>query len=443
MTMETLHETTDLNILTDELRRLIVGRDIPLPRNDNDDLKIKFQYMDERGAINLQRPPKYSYLQEYFERRFKLQLNIYYTTSSKELMIQIRSQPDLEHVVALHERNNKKGRLKLILAKKRDQDQFYIPPQGIYHGVQETALSETSSVFSTGSTSYNHYGNNSRLGEEEYNRIGTPLAPSQWRESRCLGRGSFGTVYVCLNVDTNEQLVVKKIQFGTNLRHRNRRLASLENEVNLLSTLRHPHVVQYHGCAKLQDCFCIFMEFMTGGTLKEQITEMGALNQNFTIDFTAQILSGLAYLHGRNIIHRDIKSANILRHTRALVKIADFGSAMYLQAICSENGVDIHGTPHYTAPEIILNTRRYDQSSDIWSLGICVVEMLTTKTPWHDVDPSAVHIKIGYEALDLKLPPRINANLELAILKMLDKTPESRPSAEALLKMAPFSSIEA
>jgi serine/threonine protein kinase len=79
-------------------------------------------------------------------------------------------------------------------------------------------------------------------------------------------------------------------------------------------------------------------------------------------------------------VHRDIKSANILRHARAYVKIGDFGSANYLQAICTEQGVDIHSTPHYTAPEIIQNSRRFDQRSDIYSVGVTVVEMLTGKT---------------------------------------------------------------
>jgi serine/threonine protein kinase len=60
-----------------------------------------------------------------------------------------------------------------------------------------------------------------------------------------------------------------------------------------------------------------------------------------SVHFTAQILTGLAYLHSKDIVHRDIKPANILRHTRAHVKIGDFGSAKFLQAVCSEQGVDI------------------------------------------------------------------------------------------------------
>lgn len=265
----------DVSGLRDELRRLMLGsgsRDPEPSDSQGDDLKIKFQYLEEKGALNVRRPPDYSHLQQYLERRFRRQLNIYYTTSSRELMIQIRSQLDLDQVVELHDRGNRKSRLRLILAKKRDQDEAYSPPQGIFHGnsIHEATFSETSSLFSQGSTSHSYV---TRYSDEDQ-RISTPIAPSSWRESRCLGRGSFGTVYVCLNVDTNVQLVVKKIYFTRTSRSRSMMVASLENEVNLLSSLHHPHIVQYHGCVRLNDCFCIFMEFMTGGTLKEQVSSL-------------------------------------------------------------------------------------------------------------------------------------------------------------------------
>ncbi|KAI6241253.1 Protein kinase domain-containing protein [Aphelenchoides fujianensis] len=280
--------------VADEIKRLLIGssydRKPPIkppaePAVEGEELKIKFQYLEEQAALNLKRPVSYNTLQDYFQRRFRRHLNMYYTTSSRELMIQIKNQADLDHVVQLHELSGSKRRLRLILARRRETDELRSsggPPHGLYHGIQEAALSETSSIFSNGSTSYSSNRLNRFSSEEEPNGssspIKTPNPPSNWRESRCLGRGSFGHVFVCLNADTNEQLVVKKIYLNGGRRW-NRVLSSLENEVTMLSTLSHPHIVQYHGCAKLPDCFCIFMEFMTGGTIKEQISEMGPISE--------------------------------------------------------------------------------------------------------------------------------------------------------------------
>lgn len=120
------------------------------------------------------------------------------------------------------------------------------------------------------------------------------------------------------------------------------------------------------------------------------------------------------------------------------MKIGDFGSAKYLQAICSEQGVDIMGTPHYTAPEIVKDSRKFDQKSDIWSVGITVVEMLTAKTPWWDVEASAVHLRIAYDQPQYQLPEGCSEELRKALCLMLLTAPEKRPTAADLLRIAPF-----
>uniref|UniRef100_A0A915DDP6 Protein kinase domain-containing protein n=1 Tax=Ditylenchus dipsaci TaxID=166011 RepID=A0A915DDP6_9BILA len=388
--------------LRNNLMKLMIG----------DDLRIKVQFMDERCALNLQRPVNFKSLEQYFENKYRRKLNIYYTTSSKELMIQLKNQDELDHVIQLHDKTGSKKRMRLILSQRRDNNEtFSMPPLGVYHGICETALSDTSSILSTPSSYHN-----SRLlkcpeDEAACSGIETPRPPTNWREGRCLGRGAFGI---------------------------NRILASLENEVNLLGTLRHPNIVQYFGVQERPDCVNIFMELMAGGSLKDQINEYGALSEANTIDFTVQILTGLEYLHHRDIIHRDIKSANILRQTRAQVKIGDFGSAKYLQAICSEQGIDIMGTPHYNAPEIVRDSRKFDQKADIWSVGITVIEMLTTKTPWWDVEANAVHIKIAFEPPKYELPVEVSSQLRSLLDQMLQMCPEKRPTAKELLKRPPL-----
>ncbi|CAK5064832.1 unnamed protein product [Meloidogyne enterolobii] len=433
----------DTTNLRNDLIRLMIGEDKLL--------KVKVQYLEERTALNLQCPNKYGRL-----------LNFYYTTSSRELMIQIRNQQDLDYVIQLHEKAGSKRRMRLILSQKRD-NYFentgppltpHSPICGVFtvpNGFAETTLSETSSLWSLISSSSTKRtpggtpirfcgkrGETSSLDAERLSDTPTPRVPNNWREGRCLGRGAYGHVFVCLDVDTGEQLVVKKIYLRGH-QQRSRVMATLENELNMLGTLKHPNIVQYVGIVERTDCVNIFMELMAGGSLKDQISEYGALSEQMSILFTSQILAGLAYLHSKDIVHRDIKPANILRHTSARVKIGDFGSAKFLQAICSEQGIDIQGTPHYTAPEIIRCDRRYEPKSDVWSVGITLVEMLTTQTPWAGIEPFAIHVRTMPEP---SLPNGLSLALIEAINLMLKRKLEERPTALELLGIKPFCSSD-
>lgn len=150
------------------------------------------------------------------------------------------------------------------------------------------------------------------------------------------------------------------------------------------------------------------------------------MGEAIAIKFTGQILSGLAYLHTRDIVHRDIKPANILRHTQAHIKIADFGAAKFLQEICSDQGVDIEVLYFFIffkfilrVLHIILHPKLFagtaiDVLNLVLTFGalelqysnlssyitiICfkfyVFEMLTTMTPWAGIDPAAVNLTIN------------------------------------------------
>uniref|UniRef100_A0A914I6U8 Protein kinase domain-containing protein n=1 Tax=Globodera rostochiensis TaxID=31243 RepID=A0A914I6U8_GLORO len=462
---ETLSMAAEADLRND-LMRLMIG--------DEHLLKIKAQYLDERTALNLRRPVSFSELEQYFQNKHGRLLNFYYTTSTRELMVQVHNQQDLDQVIKLHEgTGGTQRRMRLILSQKRDQpsvgphgvqkqQQQRSPPSpsplGIYRNprsgscggrsIVEAPLSScSSSVWSLLSGGSASAGASpplmDRWPEETTDGLLLPTqAPTNWREGRCLGRGAFGQVFVCLNVDTGEQLVVKKVLLSqANTRHRQRVLSTLENELNALGTLRHTHIVHYLGVVQRRDCVHIFMELMAGGSLKDQISEYGALGEPITIRFTAQILDGLAYLHARDIVHRDIKPANILRHTHAHVKIADFGAAKFLQAICSDQGIDIQGTPHYTAPEIVRadGDRLFETRSDIWSVGITVVEMLTTLTPWAGIEPAAVHLRIAFDQPDLNaLSDDLSTELRSAIEAMLNGDPAQRPQAAELLQIRPF-----
>lgn len=105
---------------------------------------------------------------------------------------------------------------------------------------------------------------------------------------------------------------------------------------------------------------------MFQGSVKDEIRMHGALKETLVRKYTKQILEGLRYLHHYEVVHRDIKSANILRDSCGNVKIADFGAGKRLQTICCQSAANTFtGTPYYMAPEVI-NGKTYGRKADIW-----------------------------------------------------------------------------
>ena len=100
---------------------------------------------------------------------------------------------------------------------------------------------------------------------------------------------------------------------------------ALKREISLLRDLRHPNIVQYLGCGSSQEYLNIFLEYVPGGSVQTMLNSYGALPEPLVRSFCRQILTGLSYLHNRDIIHRDIKGANMLVDNKGGIKISDFG----------------------------------------------------------------------------------------------------------------------
>jgi serine/threonine protein kinase len=200
----------------------------------------------------------------------------------------------------------------------------------------------------------------------------------------------------------------------------------IESEIEILSVLDHPNIIKYYGHTKDNGIYYLRMEYCNGGDvydfLKSQTSERfrnssGGFTNSFLYEFLNQTINGLKYIHDKNIIHRDIKLHNVLiKHTHQGIefKISDFGFACY--DLCGMNNKDIDwddilckkyyklcGTPYYMAPEIILNmnkmenitmykqqTRKsnvliYNKRIDIWSLGICIYELMFNLLPFSNI----------------------------------------------------------
>lgn len=192
--------------IVNDLRSLFLGEKL-------NKLKIKVQYKEERSAIDLERPVNFSSLETYFTQKYRKSLSIYYTTSSRDLLIQIKNQEDLDEIVRLYDASGSTKRLRLILSQKRDAPEYKISESnaGIITSITETSFTETTesqASIASASACSGFYGSTSSKLTEEIANGNTPRPPTCWREGACLGRGAFGSVYVCFDVGTGESDLV-------------------------------------------------------------------------------------------------------------------------------------------------------------------------------------------------------------------------------------------
>eukprot|EP00826_Nyctotherus_ovalis_P065013 TRINITY_DN9546_c0_g1_i1.p1 TRINITY_DN9546_c0_g1~~TRINITY_DN9546_c0_g1_i1.p1 ORF type:complete len:303 (+),score=50.86 TRINITY_DN9546_c0_g1_i1:583-1491(+) len=164
------------------------------------------------------------------------------------------------------------------------------------------------------------------------------------------------------------------------------KIRALEVEIEILSRLQHKNIVRYIGSSREKEHFNIFLEYEGGGSIAKLLGRYGSFKENLVRLYSKQILEGLEYLHAHNVLHRDIKGANVLVDSNGICKLADFGGAkkIYNKA-ASENGLhsSLKGTPYWMAPEVIKQTG-HGRQADIWSFGCTVIEMATGNPPWSE-----------------------------------------------------------
>lgn len=184
-------------------------------------------------------------------------------------------------------------------------------------------------------------------------------------------------------------LAVKKIRLTMGSTAATTREAeNLRAEIELLKRLDHPRIVRYAGCLLADEEFgphlLIFLEYMPSGSLSSVLKKFGPYGLPLVKKYTRQILEGLAFLHSKGIVHRDVKGANVLVDHMGEAKLADFGACKQLDALhstLSGNLVgEVKGSVFWMAPEMVIGTA--GRRSDIWSAGCVVIEMLTARPPW-------------------------------------------------------------
>lgn len=271
---------------------------------------------------------------------------------------------------------------------------------------------------------------------------------NKWMKGALIGQGSFGSVYLALHAVTGELLAVKQVETpsGTLSASDSRKksmIDALKREIGLLRELRHANIVQYLGCSSSDNNLNIFLEYVAGGSVQTMLNSYGALGEPLVRSFVRQILTGLSYLHERDIIHRDIKGANILVDNKGTIKISDFGISKKLEASNLLGGAknakhrpSLQGSVFWMAPEVVKQTS-YTRKADIWSLGCLVVEMMTGTHPFPDCSQLQAIFKIGGGKASPTIPENASADAKKFLNQTFELDHDQRPSADELM-LSPF-----
>ncbi|KAF5380998.1 hypothetical protein D9615_003985 [Tricholomella constricta] len=213
-------------------------------------------------------------------------------------------------------------------------------------------------------------------------------------------------------------------------------LSALEREIELLKNLQHVNIVQYLYSSLDDEFLNIFLEYVPGGSVTALLRNYGAFEETLVKNFVRQILEGLNYLHERDIIHRDIKGANILVDNKGGIKISDFGISKKVDDnLLTGNRVNrpsLQGSVFWMAPEVVKQSA-HTRKADIWSVGCLVVEMLTGEHPWAQLTQMQAIFKIGSSAKPT-IPSDISADAQDFLRLTFELDHEARPSAAELLQ---------
>ncbi|KAI9204233.1 kinase-like domain-containing protein [Polychytrium aggregatum] len=247
------------------------------------------------------------------------------------------------------------------------------------------------------------------------------------------------TIHRALNTTDGCAVAIKRISMRNLPQDR---ITMLMEEVTLLSHLMHTNIVTYYGYLNTEDHINIALELVDNGSLLKLLKTHGKFKENLVCIYTMQILQGLIYLHEKNVVHCDLKAANILITKDGVVKLTDFGVSKQLapipEAISTDASVpknEIVGTPHWMAPEVILQ-QGVTKSSDIWSLGCTIIELLTGKPPNHEMPICSVLYRAMTNDLSIPIPEDISGDLSNFLSLCLQYNPQRRPTAAMLINHA-------
>ncbi|GMH32366.1 hypothetical protein BSKO_00200 [Bryopsis sp. KO-2023] len=250
--------------------------------------------------------------------------------------------------------------------------------------------------------------------------------PLRWSKGRVIAEGGFGQVFAGLNLDSGQPIAIKQVLIPEFITKKDlERVKEIEDEIAVLSRLRHPNIVQYLGTKRTEDSLNIFLEYAGGGSVTTLLEKYGP--------FPESVIQ--ASVHG--IAHRDIKGGNVLVTDGGIIKLADFGASKQRAPDTDslENAYQsLKGTPCFMAPEVI-RQEGYGNRADIWSVGCTVIEMATGSPPWSEKrDSCTIMFNIVTAGGPPTFPKQISSVARDFLTRCLERNPIRRATAMELLE---------
>ncbi|XP_026048953.1 serine/threonine-protein kinase Nek8 [Astatotilapia calliptera] len=253
----------------------------------------------------------------------------------------------------------------------------------------------------------------------------------KYEKIKVVGRGAFGIVHLCRRRSDAAYVILKEIPVEQ--MSRDERLAA-QNECQVLKLLNHPNIIEYYENFLEDKALMIAMEYAPGGTLADYIQKRcnSLLDEDTILHFFVQILLALYHVHNKLILHRDLKTQNILldKH-QMIVKIGDFGISKIL--VSKSKAYTVVGTPCYISPELC-EGKPYNQKSDIWALGCVLYELASLKRAFEAANLPALVLKI-MSGTFAPISDRYSPELRQLILNMLNLDPSKRPQLNEIMAL--------